>query len=114
MPCLGKMYSCVVVVIHADGLRLTLNCGHQRAYCSSLRLYMSTEGHSGMILTEETRRTRRKTCPSATLSTTNPTWIDPGANVGLRGERPATNRLSHGTTKYRVNDCESRRVALVV
>jgi hypothetical protein len=35
--------------------------------------------------------------PSATLSTTNPTWIDPGANPGLRGERPATNRLSHGT-----------------
>jgi hypothetical protein len=35
--------------------------------------------------------------PSATLSITNPTWIDPGANPGLRGERPATNRLSHGT-----------------
>jgi hypothetical protein len=35
--------------------------------------------------------------PSATLSTTNPTWIDPGANPGLRGERPGTNRLSHGT-----------------
>jgi hypothetical protein len=35
--------------------------------------------------------------PSATLSTTNLTWIDPGANPGLRGERPATNRLSHGT-----------------
>jgi hypothetical protein len=35
--------------------------------------------------------------PSATLSTTNPTWIDPGSNPGLRGERPATNRLSHGT-----------------
>jgi hypothetical protein len=35
--------------------------------------------------------------PSATLSTTNPTWVDPGANPGLRGERPATNRLSHGT-----------------
>jgi hypothetical protein len=31
--------------------------------------------------------------PSATLFTANPTWIDPG----LRGERPATNRLSHGT-----------------
>jgi hypothetical protein len=31
--------------------------------------------------------------PSATLSTTNPTWIDPG----LHGERPTTNRLSHGT-----------------
>jgi hypothetical protein len=40
--------------------------------------------------------TRRKTCPSATLSTTNLTWIDPGSNPGLRGERPATSRLSHG------------------
>jgi hypothetical protein len=35
--------------------------------------------------------------PSATLSSTNPTWIDPVANPGLRGERPATNRLSRGT-----------------
>jgi hypothetical protein len=34
---------------------------------------------------------------SATLSTTNPTWADMSANPGLRGERPATNRLSHGT-----------------
>jgi hypothetical protein len=50
-----------------------------------------------MMLTGEDRRTRRKTCPNTTLSTTNPTWIDPGANPGLRGERPATNRLSHGT-----------------
>jgi hypothetical protein len=42
---------------------------------------------------------RRKTCPSTTLSTTNPTWIDPGANPGSRGKRPATNRLSHGTAQ---------------
>jgi hypothetical protein len=35
--------------------------------------------------------------PSVTLSTTNHTWKDPGAIPGLRGERPATNRLSHGT-----------------
>jgi hypothetical protein len=58
---------------------------------------MSVESDGGMILTGENRGTRRKTCPSATLSTTNPTWIDPGANPGLRGERPATNDLSHGT-----------------
>jgi hypothetical protein len=38
-----------------------------------------------------------KTCPSSTLSTTNPTWTDPGSNPGPRGERPATNRLSRGT-----------------
>jgi hypothetical protein len=37
------------------------------------------------------------TCPTATLSTTNPTWTDPGSNPGLRGGRPAANRLSHGT-----------------
>jgi hypothetical protein len=45
----------------------------------------------------ENRRTRRKTCPTATLSTINPAWIDPVANPGPRGERPVTNDLSHGT-----------------
>jgi hypothetical protein len=50
-----------------------------------------------MILTGENRRTRRKICLSVTLSTTNPILIDPGANPGPRGERPATNDLSHGT-----------------
>jgi hypothetical protein len=38
-----------------------------------------------------------KNCLRATLSTINPTWTDPGANPGLRDERPSTNRLSHGT-----------------
>jgi hypothetical protein len=37
-----------------------------------------------------------KTCPSATLSTTNPTWPDPGSNTGRRGGKPATNHLSYG------------------
>jgi hypothetical protein len=38
-----------------------------------------------------------KTFPSATLSTTNPTWPDLGSNPGRRGGKPATNRLSYGT-----------------
>jgi hypothetical protein len=50
-----------------------------------------------MILTGENRGTRRKTCPSATWSTTNPAWTDLGANTDLRGEKPVTNRLSYGT-----------------
>jgi hypothetical protein len=58
---------------------------------------MSLESDDGMILTGENRRTQRKTCSSATLSTTNPTWIEPGANPGLSGERLATNDLSHST-----------------
>jgi hypothetical protein len=37
-----------------------------------------------------------KTCPSATLSTTNPTRPDPGSNPGRRSGKPATNRLSYG------------------
>jgi hypothetical protein len=36
------------------------------------------------------------TCPNATLSTTNPTWPDPGSNPGRRGGKLATNRLSYG------------------
>jgi hypothetical protein len=52
-----------------------------------------------MKLTGENRSTRGKTCSSATLSTTNPAWTDPGSNPGLRGERPATNRLSLGTAR---------------
>jgi hypothetical protein len=52
-----------------------------------------------MKLTGENRCTRGKTCPSAALTTTNPTWTDPGSNPGLRVERPATNCLSHGTAK---------------
>jgi hypothetical protein len=38
-----------------------------------------------------------KTCPSATLSTTNPSWPDLGSNSGRRSWKPATNRLSYGT-----------------
>jgi hypothetical protein len=41
-----------------------------------------------MKLTGKNRSIRGKTCPSATLSTTNPTWTDLGSNPGLRGGRP--------------------------
>jgi hypothetical protein len=58
---------------------------------------MSNEIHNGMILTGENLRTRRKICPSATLFSTNSIFTDPGANLGIRGEKPATNRLDHGT-----------------
>jgi hypothetical protein len=42
-----------------------------------------------------------KTCPSATLSTKNPTWPDLVSNPGSRGGKPATNRLSYGTASRR-------------
>jgi hypothetical protein len=34
--------------------------------------------------------------PQRPLSTTNPTWADPGSNPGRRGGKSATNRLSYG------------------
>jgi hypothetical protein len=42
-----------------------------------------------------------KTRPSATLSTTNPTWPDPGSNPGHCSGKPATNRLSYGASSTR-------------
>jgi hypothetical protein len=46
--------------------------------------------------------------PSTTLSTTNPTWPEPGSTPGRRGGKPALNRLSYGAahevfTWYSVN-----------
>jgi hypothetical protein len=44
----------------------------------------------------------KKTCPDATLSTTNPTWPDPGFNPGRRGRKPATNRFSYGAANNKL------------
>jgi hypothetical protein len=41
-----------------------------------------------------------KTCPSATSSTTNPTWPDLVLTPGRCGGKPATNCLSYGTANF--------------
>jgi hypothetical protein len=97
----------LVVVVHVDGVRLSLNCGLQRAYCSSPSWCMSIESHGGMILTGQNRKTRSQTSLSATLSSTYPIWTDMDTNPALRGETPATNRLSHGTATYKLIFCLS-------
>jgi hypothetical protein len=38
-----------------------------------------------MILKGENQSSWEKTCPSATLSATNPTWTDTASNPGIRG-----------------------------
>lgn len=50
-----------------------------------------------MIMTEEDRSIWRKTLSTSTLSTTNLMWTGLESNPDLRGERLATNRLSHCT-----------------
>jgi len=46
----------------------------------------------GMML--RGKNTRRKNCPSATLSTTNPTWNDDKPNQGFGNDSPGTNSTS--------------------
>jgi hypothetical protein len=72
---------------------MSLSCGHQRAYCSSLRWYMSMGRYGGITLTGKSE----KLSPSTTLSKTNLTWTDPGETTELRSEGPVTNRLSLST-----------------
>lgn len=49
-------------------------------------IYEKIWSRGGMILTGKNLGTE-KTCPSATLSITNPTWTAPGANQGFRSIR---------------------------
>ena len=43
--------------------------------------------------------TPRKTHPSATLSTTNPTWTGWKLDLGIHDDRPTTNYLSHSAAQ---------------
>ena len=51
----------------------------------------------GMIVAWGIRNTWRRTCPSATLPTMNPTWTGAVSNLGLRGVRPPSSFTSFET-----------------
>jgi hypothetical protein len=76
----------------------TPHVGHLLAYCTcpgwvwGCRIWWNGDWQRKPKYSE-------KTCPSATLSTTNPTSPDLGANSGRRDGKPATNRLSYCTAK---------------
>jgi hypothetical protein len=55
-----------------------------------------------MILTGAIQNTRRKTCPNATLSTTNPPSAGMGSKLGLPGYKTANKCMSHGTPHQQV------------
>jgi hypothetical protein len=54
-----------------------------------------------MIPTGENRITGRKPCHIATVSTTHLTWTDLESNSSVPSEGPQTNRLSHGTARFK-------------
>jgi hypothetical protein len=79
-----------------DGVQTgsTRHVGHSLAYCTCLGWLWGWR-----IWWNEWQGKPKyweKTCPDATLSTTNPTWPDPELNPGRRGGKPATNRFSYG------------------
>jgi hypothetical protein len=51
------------------GETMSLNCGNQRAYCSSPRWYMSMESHDAMILTGKIEELGEKPVPVPLCST---------------------------------------------
>jgi hypothetical protein len=51
----------------------------------------------GMNEWQEEQRYLKKICPSAALSTTDPTWLDLGLNSSYHGGKPMTNLLSYST-----------------
>jgi hypothetical protein len=74
----------------------TRHRGHLLSYCACPVWLWGRR----IIRWNEDRQYSEKTCPSATLSTTNLTWPDPGLNPGRRGEKPPTNRLIYGAVAY--------------
>jgi hypothetical protein len=53
--------------------------------------------HRWIETEKEKQKYSGKTSPSTTLSTIKSIWTKLGSNPGFCGEKPATNRLSHGT-----------------
>jgi hypothetical protein len=68
----------------------SLNCGHQRiSLFIHQMIYEFEEARWNKIDREKPKNSEKKT---------DLVLLCPGANPGLHGERPATNRLSHGTS----------------
>jgi hypothetical protein len=82
-----------IFLIRIVGSGSTRQVGHWMAYCTCpgwlwwRRIWWNEDWQGKPKYSE-------KTCPSATLATTNPTWSDPGLNPGRRSGKPVTNRLS--------------------
>jgi hypothetical protein len=68
---------------------MSLNCGHSWSIVHPSD-YIWAWRATVVSYCRRNRKTRRKACPSATLSTADRTWPD----RGLRGDRPANNRLA--------------------
>jgi hypothetical protein len=84
------------LVAHDDGMRLSYVLRPQMGLLFIPKMiYEYRESPSEMILTGKNQRSWGKICPSATVSSTNPTWTYTVTNPDLHHDRPATNCPSH-------------------
>jgi hypothetical protein len=98
-PVLSTWSTDVHVVVRVNGLRLSLNCDHQRAYCSFPDHYWVLRATVEWYWQGKTEELEEKPFPVPL----GPPKILHGLTRGHpshRGERQATNRLSHGTVLF--------------
>jgi hypothetical protein len=95
--CVLKRVVHIIIIISGGGTKSTRHCGH------SWPIVQAADDRWGWLWSnwwnedwQWKPKYSEETCPSATLSTTNSTWPDPGSNPGRRGGKPATNRLTYG------------------
>jgi hypothetical protein len=84
-----------VAVVHVNGMRLCL-CGHQQAYCSSPRWYMTMDPNE-MILTRKPKNSREKPVSVPLWPPLTPhglIWVHTQAS---NAATQVTNHLRHGT-----------------
>lgn len=93
----GKFwFSCLFIFFILMFETMYLNYGQKRAYCSSLKLYEYIEQWWNYIYRVKLKNSE-KPVSQYLLSTTDSTYIDPGANRRLRCERPETNYVRYDT-----------------
>jgi hypothetical protein len=90
---------------HCHWLRLCRVCSGWRKYEYGALVEWYQQGKTKIL--------KRNTCPSATLSTKNPTQTGLESNPGFYGDWPATNFLNHSRTYENDINCvyTSRKVS---
>jgi hypothetical protein len=91
-------------------LSMGLEWNQVHLYCGNLLAYFigpvwycdDCRAISGMNDWQGKPKCSEKTCSSVALSTTGPTWFDPGSNPGRRGGNTANNPLSYCTANCRL------------
>jgi hypothetical protein len=93
----SRMYMIIFSFFSWGATESTWYCGHCLVYCTSHRWWRWLWNNGWNANCQGKPKYSEKTCLSATLYITNPTWPDPSWNPGRLGGKRTGNRLSYGT-----------------